>query len=900
MKFSFPLALMLLAASTQTLMAVQARRDVITTVTQPDGTELSLTLIGDERAHCYLTTDGLPVLQDASGRYCYASISSTGKAVASDMVARNVAQRTALDKAFVAKINPSQVRKAVFANSKSMPLRANQSTSVGAKSSNIPHMGDVHALVLLVAFQDQAFSMDDPLDYYKDFLNGENFTRDGGTGSCRQYFIDSSYGQFSPTFDVHGPVTLGHDESYYGANGDNGSDANAYQMVIDACSALDSEIDFSAYDSDADGYVDNVYVIYAGLGEATGGASTTIWPHQWNIIATGVRYEFDDKILSSYGCCNETSDGKPMGIGTFCHEFSHVLGLPDLYDTTYGEARTVTPGNWSLMDSGNYNNDNRTPCAYSSYERNAMGWVDPVVLKDDGASLELSNLLDSNKCAEVLTPSRSEFFLIENRQQTGWDKYLPGHGMLVWHVDYDRTNWVYATVNNDISHQYVDLIEANGEANNRNSETLAGYAFPGTSANRSISEETEPSLKTWTGAVHGVSIDDITETDGVVSFNVSNTATEAQFSIGDLVGHYQLSYQGILTTDTKDQRTTVNFDIVAASDNQIIITGLFARDVTATVDLVAGTISIASPYTLYTSNGNDVSAIHYIMGSSTVEQLDEPIVALFNSDTGELIFDQNDYIGVGVVGANLWSKMMSQIQAQKIDGDYTTADGWIDMDGAATFIDGWIMPRFKDSSKNVLLGSDYPVEVAVQRKADDVNIFRLVNPYAEAKPITGSNKDANAAGYIVLDVTDPEFVIVKNAVYCGYTLIDRAVYPYNLAGYYVNVLGQDKATVKANYADGSIIYDSSAAKASTYADNVVTINDPVVGMTNMIDYSANWSNGQTPIITLPNNATSSVLDVDVDAAPCEYFNLQGIRVDNPAHGQIYIRRQGNTATKVIF
>lgn len=513
-----------LAMAVPAVMGVPAKRGLIQQRVQPDGTVVELQLIGDEHAHIYMTTDRLPVMEKADGSYCFATLDASGNAVISDVVALNPADRSASQRAFAATIDVNTVANKLL--NRQSPMRVTSSSGVGIQGSLFPHEGSPRALVILAQYSGSAvsekFQVPEPHQYFDDFLNKEGFSQHKGTGSVRDFFIASSAGQFTPQFDVYGPVTLPYNSSYYGSNDVWGNDKKAGDMVYDACRLLDDEINFADYDINGDGYVDNVYIIYAGRGEASGGASTTIWPHRWKMTyAYGSTPEFDGVKIQDYGCCNEWEDGKPDGIGTFCHEFSHVMGLPDLYSTQYDESSLyITPGSWSVLDYGPYNNDSRTPPVYSAFERNAMGWIDPIVI-DDAASITLPNIHDNNVACIIQTSNPNEFFLLENRQQTGWDKYLPGHGMLVWHIDYNRSVWENNSVNNSAYHQYVDIEEANGLRDNSDYEIMAGYPFPGTSRVTSFTNDTKPSMKTWANVDLGLPITDITEKGGIITFDVA-------------------------------------------------------------------------------------------------------------------------------------------------------------------------------------------------------------------------------------------------------------------------------------------------------------------------------------------------------------------------------------------
>lgn len=496
----------LLALSFQPVLAVKAKPGVVKTVKQADGTELQVKLVGDEHFHYYTNLDDKPLWMDESGKY--------------RVVEFEKIQEMAYEKAALREQKKSQALKAAAASQGSW-------VGVGRFGELFPHTGKRNSLIILVAFEDQPFIVNEPHDYFTRFLNEERFKDHGGTGSVKDYFEEVSMGQFEPTFDVYGPVTLST-MATYGKNDRWGQDENPTGMVVDACKALDGQINFADYDTDGDGVVDNIYIIYAGYGEATYGSEDTIWPHSYDIRNDKINLVLDGVQIGTYGCSNEWENGKPDGIGTFCHEFGHVLGLPDLYNTVTTSAN-YTPGPWDVMDAGSYNHDSRTPPSYSAFERNAMGWIDLIELKP-GMEVELREINGYNEAA-ILPISNTEFFLFENRQKTRWDGYLPATGMLVWHIKYNSLRWGANTVNNTKSQQYVDIEEAGGVANSSIKRTLESYPFPGSNNVTTISDYTTPNLLTWDKKETGIIIYDIAETKGVISFKVGDTAGIADATI---------------------------------------------------------------------------------------------------------------------------------------------------------------------------------------------------------------------------------------------------------------------------------------------------------------------------------------------------------------------------------
>lgn len=448
------------------------------TVEQPDGSKITICVRGDEYSRQFFTPEGKELVRNAEGFFVDAST---------------------VPAALRAPEQSSRVRDKYIFN-----------------GAPFPSEGEPHALVILAQFKDVSFFMNDPKSYYERMLNEEGFNVNGSPGSVRDYFIANSNGVFKPIFDVYGPVTLKDNQRFYGNNDRNGDEPNAVQVCIEACQLLDDEIDFSQYDLNNDGYIDNLYVFYAGYGEADSMLSYTIWPHSANLtdFHLGKTYSFDGKILDRYAMSNELDYqyGRLDGIGTFTHEFSHVLGLPDLYATTY--TSSYTPGYYSVLDMGSYNNNGLTPPNYSLFERMSVGWATPQPLATTG-DYTLTALQDCNTGFLIPTEKDDEFFLLENRQKLDYDKYLPGHGMLVWHIDFNQHIWDENVVNNTPSHQYVDLIEADNKFSDLNQN---GDPFPGQSNITDLSFYTTPALQSWDGLSTGVSLSDIAEFMRVITF----------------------------------------------------------------------------------------------------------------------------------------------------------------------------------------------------------------------------------------------------------------------------------------------------------------------------------------------------------------------------------------------
>lgn len=501
-------------------------------VTQADGSTITIRLYGDEYHHFCTTDDGYLLTSD-NGIYCYADVDAQGRTISSGLKASDAAARTAEAKAWLKGIDMTRVLGTMDAQARTRRAARGAVSPIAAPAfaqpastsmqkgpglfpgTHFPPKGKQKGLVILVEYNDVSMSKRyDPLDYFTRMLNEPGFSDLKATGSAVDFFRESSCGQFEPEFDVYGPVKLSRDRSYYGGNNFRGDDLHPEEMVREACELLDDEIDFSEYDRDGDGVVDNVFVFYAGGGEASGGGADTVWPHAWYLSeAYDAAPEFDGVAVDRYACSNEWEGSRPDGVGTFVHEFSHVMGLPDLYATGYSDS--FTPGAWSCMDYGPYNNNGMTPPLYGAFERYALGWMTPYEI--NSSRNVMLPPIESN-VAGIIKASRNEFFLLENRQQTGWDTYIPGHGMLVWHIDYDDYVWTSNTVNNTPSHQYVDIEEADGT---QSEYTRDGDAFPGTGNNTSFTDNTRPNMKTWSNRKMNLPLTEIAESaSGMISFNV--------------------------------------------------------------------------------------------------------------------------------------------------------------------------------------------------------------------------------------------------------------------------------------------------------------------------------------------------------------------------------------------
>ncbi len=476
---------------------------------QPDGTVITTSQRGDEHFHGFVSSDGYPLLRDSLEVWRY--VGADG--LISAQQAHNPASRDSAESAFVGGLSPRliwsrmQTREnfsASSAGSFASVTSLKPATIAAAADSFVRPTrkegmgtvtGDIRGLVVLVQFTDSVFGLSDPQTEYTSYMNKAGYSDYGMAGSVRDYFIATSDSLFRPTFDVVGPYTLKHPAGYYGgnSNGQSGSDTGLVSLLSEVAQKI-STLDLSGYDNDDDGTVDFVYIIYAGKGEADGGAANSIWPQAGQILGS---IKGKNKAFDHFAVSNERSGSASSyaldGIASFCHEFCHVLGLPDIYQVGATET-LITPGYWDLMDIGvydcadaTYGNGGCTPPYLNALERYTLGWLTPTVLSGD--SVTYVPALASNQAYVVPSSHDSEYFLLENRQQSSWDAGLPGHGLLVWHINYDSADWVNNTVNASALH--VDVQEADGIP----ARGDGGDAYPG------LSGVTTAVLSSWGGTV---------------------------------------------------------------------------------------------------------------------------------------------------------------------------------------------------------------------------------------------------------------------------------------------------------------------------------------------------------------------------------------------------------------
>lgn len=490
-------------------------------ITLTNGTQVSVELRGDEYLSWWEGTDGT----------AYRATADENVFEAFDLEAQKPA-------AAARRARAEQGRVARLARVKNS-LKGADDKMRGLGGDHITYKGVKKGLVVLVDFKNKKFADGHDLEYYKNVINGKDFSdeEEGYVGSVRDYFLAQSNGQFELDFDVVGPVTMSKNYGYYGNDGAYQKDEKVYEMIKEACDGIQDQVNLKDYDWDGDGEADQVFFLYAGLGQASGGSHSTIWPHESELRywPCGVLSYSTGKI-NTYACANElqpetqgSSRYISAGIGTICHEFSHCLGFADMYDTTGGGGYGMSV--FDVMDQGSYNGNGFVPCNYTAFERIYAGWVEPIELIDPATVKDMKSVSDYGRPFIMYNyKNTNEYFLLENRQNTGWDEGLYGsNGLLIVHVNYVPSRWANNSVNSSAEKiQCCTVVNADGSRENTQ-YSLQGDLYPyevkGVTMNDEFTDESEPAAKLYTknsdnSYALGIPITNIKRSKGSISFLV--------------------------------------------------------------------------------------------------------------------------------------------------------------------------------------------------------------------------------------------------------------------------------------------------------------------------------------------------------------------------------------------
>ena len=404
--------------------------------------------------------------------------------------------------------------------------------------------GERHQLTVMVEFNDRAFKDDETatLAQWDKIFNTKNLSEEPFKGSVHDYFYAQSYGDFNLTFDLV-YVKVKGDAVKYASDDD---DENSQYLVEDIMEVLKTlSIDWSRYDWNGDGFINQLLIVYAGQGmnnynEEEYKNKAMIWPHQWwmsehlkdgqkGVYCDPIPVTYNDKEykVDCYCALAELTKNDDYGsFGTICHEYTHCFGFPDFY---YG--RTTYVGGWELMDYGNYNGDGYCPASYSAHERWLMGWLTPTELKEETTITDMPALSDAPQAYLIRNDGfQNEYYIVENRQQKGWDTSLPGNGIIVFHIDYDAPLWVSTKEYvNQYSRKHYTIFHANNLADTSTSFSKNwGYPYQ---ENNSLTNTSAPAAELWNTNTDGTlfmnkPVTNMMVQDGKASFDFMKTATD--------------------------------------------------------------------------------------------------------------------------------------------------------------------------------------------------------------------------------------------------------------------------------------------------------------------------------------------------------------------------------------
>ena len=518
-------------------------------IVQADGTTLTIVLHGDEYFHFYSTVDGVLLVQE-NGNYYVAEVTREGMLRPTSLLAHNAGMRTTEELGYI----QSQDRELFYKCAEEQAnIRRISREPVTVSNLEFPHLGEPKAIVILAEFSDTPFTLENANKSYKQYFNHEGALEDFGRGeasnisSVRDFYKAMSFGQYQPQFDVYGPVTLPDSLKRYGGSNDHGTDEPMSKLFKDACTAMDDSLDFSQYDANEDGYVDLVIIIYAGYSQSvTGNSNVCLWPKSGN--CSGGKY--DGKEVSRFGinaelngfpgCYSQPPFQRINGIGTLCHEFSHCMGLPDFYPTGNAwKGDNQAMEFWSIMDSGNYLSNGNAPAPYTAWEREAFEWYEIPTLEESG-DMEINPIDYGGSAYRILNdndPTGHEYFIIENIQNRGYNRTQKGHGLLVYHVNYNASAFSLSsnTVNNVKGKPRMTVVPADGllfAQYNINGTTvknkdfydqLSGDPYPGTTFRTELNDTLDiVNFQVYNGETLNKALENITEENGVIKLTFIN------------------------------------------------------------------------------------------------------------------------------------------------------------------------------------------------------------------------------------------------------------------------------------------------------------------------------------------------------------------------------------------
>lgn len=488
---------------------------------QPDSQTVRIKIMGDEKIHWAITEDNYTLIFNKSGYYVYATLDKNNDLIPSKYIAKDINWRGSEELEFL-RTTPKNL---FFSNNQKEILSSLYEIKNTEQQKAFPPNGNKKLIMILIGFTDKAFSKNQT--DFNNLMNQTNYAVNGAFGSVKDWFKANSFNQLTLLTDIAGPYTASQNMAFYGANVSN-NDQRPRELVTEAINLANNDVNFADYDNDNDGYVDGVYVVYAGYGEEAGGGANCIWAHAWSITPVTL----DGKIINRYSCSPELSGNSGTNItniGVICHEFSHVCGLPDFYDTDYSSSggQSYDLETWDPMASGSWNDNGKRPPLHNAYSKIALGWQTQNILSSR-QSITLPNSAENNISYRFDSKTNNDYFILENRQKLGWDYYLPHHGLLIFHVDKNWSGWTNNKINATPTHQGMDIEESD---NNPSLATITADPFPGSSNITSFTDSTSPNSKSWSGSNTAKSVYNISESGNNISFDFMTPEQEVFISL---------------------------------------------------------------------------------------------------------------------------------------------------------------------------------------------------------------------------------------------------------------------------------------------------------------------------------------------------------------------------------
>jgi M6 family metalloprotease-like protein len=569
---------------------------------QPDGSKITILMKGDEKVRWAETMDGYSIMFNRTGTYEYSILNAENNMVPSGVQAKNQDERSVTDKSFLANIQKSLH----YSAQQVQMMQSAWNVYTNEAQNAFPTIGNRRLICILIGYTDLAFTKTNA--EFSNLFNQINYTTGGATGSVKDFYLESSYNQFNLTVDVAGPYTASNTMAYYGGNDASGNDLRPRELAAEAVTLADPDINYANYDNDNNGSVDGVYVIFAGYGEEGGASSNAIWSHAWNLATT---LTLDGKTISKYSCSPElrgTSGSNITYIGVICHEFGHVLGSPDFYDTDYSSSggQYSGTGTWDLMASGSWNNGGKTPAHHNAYIKTVVyGWASYTTLSA-GAHVTLYNAADNlNSFYRFNTTTTNEYYLIENRQQLKFDANIPGHGMIIYHV-----HSAIGTSGINITHpQKMYPVCASATTNpsatpsDYGSVNSGGCPYPGTGAKTSFTDATTPWAKSWAGANTAKPITSISE-------NITNKTVSFDFMGGVTCTLPTTQAAGFSASSITNNSMTIGW--TRGTGNSVLVV---ARKGSAVNDIPINSLSYTANAVF--GNGSEIGTGNYVVYNGT-------------------------------------------------------------------------------------------------------------------------------------------------------------------------------------------------------------------------------------------------------------------------------------------